>query len=198
MPGAFVIKRKIRASVADLANSALKIYPLQRRRTMNCAWLIRAFWPQWHGPQRMLDVRENQLLVLLLMIQPHFDQGNRTLIRNFEMAQHCLIDVSAISMDFIQRWPRHQSTRAAIRMRSELLVVGIEKLLLSGIEWFVTVKVRAEDEGLKKPGGVCQVPLRGAGVRHGLEHQVFCRKKLGQLQASVANFPIPLAKGITG
>src|SRR2546421_8389452 len=104
--------------------------------------------------------------MLLLMIQSNLNQRSGTLIRNFEVAQHGFVNVRAIGVNLIQARTRHQSSCAAIRMRSKLLVVGIEKLLEAGIEWFVTGSVRAEDESLEKPGGVRQMPFCGATVRH--------------------------------
>src|SRR5438067_112720 len=79
-------------------------------------------------------------------------------------------------------------------MCSELFVIRIEKLLEAGVEGFVIGNVRAKNESFEKPGGVRQMPFCGATVRHRLEHLIFGRKRLGYLQASIANFPVLLAK----
>src|SRR2546423_1809911 len=104
--------------------------------------------------------------MLLLMIQSNLNQRSGTLIRNFEVAQHGFVNVRAIGVNLIQARTRHQSARAAIGMRSKLLVVGIEKLLVSGIEGFIPGSARAKDESLEKPGGVRQMPFCRATVRH--------------------------------
>ena len=36
----------------------------------------------------------------------------------------------------------------------------------------------AEDEGLEEPGGVGEVPLDGAGLGAGLDHEVFGRERV--------------------
>src|SRR4051794_32744953 len=104
--------------------------------------------------------------MLLLMIQSNLNQRRGTLIRDFQVAQHGFVDVRAIGVNLIQTRSRHQSTRATIGMRSKLLVVGVEKLLVSGIEECISGIVRAEDESLEKPGGVRQMPFCRATVRH--------------------------------
>ena len=42
-----------------------------------------------------------------------------------------------------------------------------------GVEVLVAGEEVAQDEGLKEPGGVGEVPLGGAGLGAGLDHEVF-------------------------
>src|SRR5581483_9120398 len=99
--------------------------------------------------------------MLLLMIQPQFDQCSGLLIWNVEVPQHCFIHVRAIGVNFLKARARHQPTRAAIWMRSELFVIGIEELSITWIKGLIAADMFVQDECLKEPRRVCQVPFTG-------------------------------------
>ena len=63
---------------------------------------------------------------------------------------------------------------------AEGVVVGVEEPVEVRVEVLVVGEEFAQDEGLKEPGGVGEVPLGGAGLRTGLDHDVFRRERGGE------------------
>src|SRR5215467_9641433 len=125
----FVVESKSLATVADLMNSALKINPLQRHVRSNGARLADSSGPKGHGPQRVFDVGEYQLLMLLLVIETKLHESCGLLVLDLQMPKHSVIHMRTIRMHLMQTGTRHQASRAAIGMRAKLLVIGIEKVL---------------------------------------------------------------------
>src|SRR5947209_5160210 len=80
-------------------------------------------------------------------------------------------------------------------MGSKLLVIRIKKLLIAFIEGTIAGNVRSENESFKKPGRMCEMPLRRTGVRHGLQHVIFSGKGLRQSQSLITNYLVPVAEG---
>jgi hypothetical protein len=54
-----------------------------------------------------------------------------------------------------------------------------------------------QDECFEKPGGVSEMPFGGAAIGHGLQHLVFCRERLREFQAFLANCLILLSQRTT-
>src|SRR6266508_1327107 len=77
-------------------------------------------------------------------------------------------------------------------MTAQRLVIRVEQQAISGIEDAVSIQPVGQDECFKKPRGVRKVPLRGTGVRHRLQHRVFFRERLDQMQAPRAHLLKPL------
>src|SRR5215470_17643745 len=97
--------------------------------------------------------------MLLLVIKAELHQGGGLLVLDLQVVKHRLIDMRAIRMHLMQTGARHQAARATIGMRAELLVIGIEKVLKALIVGLIPAYMLAEDESLKKPGGVRQMPF---------------------------------------
>src|SRR5215813_11074975 len=104
--------------------------------------------------------------MLLLMVQTKFDQRRGAFIFRFQMQHHGFIYARSVGMHFVQTRPRHQAARAAIWMRSQLLVIGIEKVFVTLVEGFVSGDVWRQDERFKEPGSVSEVPFGWAAIWH--------------------------------
>src|SRR5215813_6348383 len=100
MPRTFIVESESRAAVADLVNAAFEVDPLQRNTWTHRTGLSHTSRPQRHGPQRMLYVGHNELLVLLLVVQAEFDHGRSLIVRDFEIPQHCVVHARAVVMNF--------------------------------------------------------------------------------------------------
>src|SRR4051794_25585563 len=108
-------------------------------------------------------------------------------------AEHVAVYVLAIRENFFEAGTREQSAERAVRVRSELLVIGVEEEREIVVEEAVAGQILVQKEGFEKPSGVCEMPPGGAGVGHGLDHHVFAgepRTEVGRgmPDASVAVF----------
>ena len=86
------------------------------------------------GPERVLDVGENQFLMLLLVVEAEFNQREHFVAGMVQQRKHGGVDMRPIGVHPLQAGARHQPARSAIGMRTELLVVGVEQVLEVGIE----------------------------------------------------------------
>ena len=55
---------------------------------------------------------------------------------------------------------------------TDAVVIGIELISPAWITGLVPLEMGLQQEGLKKPVGVSQVPLRWTGIRHSLQAQI--------------------------
>src|SRR4051812_5730685 len=114
----------------------------------------------------MLDVGEHQLLVLLLVMEAELDDVTRLV----ELG-HARIDVRAVLHHFLDGGTGQKAARGAIPARADGVVVRVEEERVARIEGLVAV-ARGEHEGLEEPGGVREMPLERAAVRHRLRHEI--------------------------
>ena len=127
--------------------------------------------------QQVFHIRQDQFLVLLLVIQAQLNRlkslwpiGWITAVNEF---LHVCIDVRAIGIHFCDRWAGDQATLRAGLPRPKGFIVGIEqvkKLRVIGRQFWPKLM---QNHSFKKPAGVPQVPLGGACVSHGLHALVF-------------------------
>ena len=83
-----------------------------------------------------------------------------------------LVDRLPIGEQLVERRPgEHAATRPRLPLADRLVVRVVEKAELR-MHRLPTRQVARQQEGLEEPGGVCQVPLAGAGVVHRLHGQV--------------------------
>ena len=69
-------------------------------------------------------------------------------------------------------WPTEQSTLWSGVTITDAVVIGIELISPAGITGLVPLEMGLQQEGLKKPVGVSQVPLRWTGIRHSLQAEI--------------------------
>ena len=129
----------------------------------------------------VLDVHEQQLLMLLLVVEPQGDQLRQPGLAGIaEQTLHGLVDVGAIARDLVDARTRQEAALGSRMARPHRLVVRVEDVGVRIVEGAVAGRVLAEDEGLEEPGHVGPVPLRRAHVGHGLDGLVLGAQDGGQ------------------
>ena len=142
--------------------------------------------------EEVQDVHQHQLLVLLLMRQTQVQQVGEVARAVGQQLRHRGVHMGAIGQHICGRGPGYQAPRGARLPRAHRLVVGVEQVAELRVEHPVADQVRDQHEGLEEPGGVGQVPLGRAGVRHGLGAHVLRGQRPGQ---GLGGAPQPLVAG---
>ncbi len=129
-------------------------------------------------PECVLDIRQQQLLVLLLVLQAKLDQFARILrqVRAFEQRRHRLVDMRAIPADRVGGRPGQHAALGPRMTRSGRLVIRIEQIAESGIERCVS-GLPGQYEGLEEPGRMGAMPFGGAAIRHRLDLLILGRQR---------------------
>ena len=131
--------------------------------------------------ERVLDVREQELLVLHLVVQSELDAvDDLGAARSFERGAHALVDRSPVVQDFGHRGAREHAAPVARMTVAHGVVIRVEEEREAGVIRRRLRKKGREHELLEKPGGVGEVPLHGARVRHGLNRHVLVRERLDE------------------
>jgi hypothetical protein len=175
-----VVKGEGLADVTGLDQAALEIDPAQRRACRARRALRSVGREQWVQRQRVLDVHQDQLLMLLLVMQPKLDQVGRIAAVGGDQLGHRLGDVSAIGEHLVDARPGDHAAPGPRMPRADRLVVRIEQVLVGGIERTIGRELGLEQKGFEEPRGMRQVPLGGAGVGHRLDGLVFGRQRFGE------------------
>jgi hypothetical protein len=121
--------------------------------------------------------------MLLLMFEAKGDAAGGfggEIVRGFKQAGDLCIDMCPVGEDVPERWAGEAGAERFGGHVSEGVVVGVEEPVEVGVEVGVVREEFAEDEGLKEPGGVGEVPLGGAGFGTGLDHEVLRREWRGE------------------
>ena len=129
------------------------------------------------GPEGMLDVVAEQLLVLLLMMDAQLDALGR-LGRHTALIELCdgIVHVPAIGEDSIDTGAREEGASFLLRLIGDVVVITVEEPEEVRIAGLIAGEVFAENECFEEPGGVGQMPFGGAGLGTALHHHVFRRK----------------------
>jgi len=130
----------------------------------------------------VLDIRESEFLVLLLVIQAqHYTSSCFLAGAARKKSVHLLVNVCAERKNFIEQRPRKRRPQAFIwNLLAERVVIAIEKPMKLFPERFVVLEEGTQNERFKKPGGMSLVPLHRAGFRTRLHHLIFGRKACRQ------------------
>ncbi len=201
MARALVVEGEAVAGVADLVNAtgegderSARRRCIQRRVPGGGGLRGAIGRPQGVAREDAENVGQKQFLVLLLMGDAKNDQRGDARPRGVIGAGHQLIhrgvDVGAIGGDLADGGARQQAPVRSRMTRAQGLVIGIEQEAVAGIEKPVAVKIRLEQEGLEEPGGVRQMPLGRAGVRHRLDDLILGRKWRRERRRFGAEMPI--------
>src|SRR5688572_6889875 len=67
------------------------------------------------------------------------------------------------------------------------VVVRIEEVAVSRVEDPVLRHMRLQYEGLEEPGGMREMPLRRAGIRHGLDGAILGRQRRYEIKRGLAD-----------
>lgn len=112
--------------------------------------------------------------MLLFVVESDFDErGDTGIIPKsffFKLFQKDGIDVFSILGDLFDCGSRKETAGGSWMLGADSIVVGVEKGEVLRMEQFVLRNEGLQNEVLKKPGGMCQVPFCGACLRHGLDH----------------------------
>ena len=143
--------------------------------------------------QQMQGIGQQQLLVLLLVVQTQFNQGQGLRVQACGMAQkvlHRCIDVLAKRHHLIQARACEQAAFWSGMARPQCFVIGVEQKRKCLIKDLIVLRKRLENQAFKEPTGVGQVPFGGAGVWHGLNTLVLGAQWRGQLQRVMTQFGV--------
>ena len=114
------------------------------------------------------EVHQQQLLVLLLVLQTEFHQSCGNLI---QCGHQGLTDPLAPGQHLGDRGPAQEAPLRPGVPFADSLVIAVEEVAPAAVRAGVALPL-AQQELLKKPGGVGQMPLRWTGVRHPLQAEV--------------------------
>jgi hypothetical protein len=131
----------------------------------------------------VLEVRQNQFLVLLLVMKAQFDdRGERRRQRHIvsEQSEHLLVHVRAVAVNLADRRPGQETAARPGKAVADGVVVRVKKKAEMRVERRVIVAGGGKDERLEEPGGMSQVPFDRAGVGHRLHNVVLGRQRLAQ------------------
>ena len=140
---------------------------------------------EWIAAEAVQQVHQQQLLVLLLVLQTQLDQGQgccRLLglepVQPFQQALQAGADPLAPGQEFPNPGPGQQAPLGPGMAGANGVVIGIEQVAPAAVGGLVGghqgQKFRMlEQELLKKPAGVAQMPFRRTGIGHPLQAEVF-------------------------
>src|SRR5437763_1928796 len=89
-------------------------------------------------------------------------------------------------------WAREQAPPGARELLADTVVIRIEENLVVRVERLVAGFPPRQNERLKKPSRVCQMPSRRARVRHRLDDVVLDRQRLAQSLTQLACLRVSL------
>ena len=163
--------------MADLAHTRLVLAPLQlgERRRLRSRARLPVRGPERVARERVLDVREDQLLVLLLVVDPELDQPS-DLARQFSVRELALERVGDVAPVVEHLFGAGSGEKPSLRARvhgSQRVVVGVEEIAVLRVEGCVPRIDSGEHERFEVPAGVSEMPLRRARELDGLQALVF-------------------------
>ena len=129
----------------------------------------------------MQNVREEQLLVLLLVMTAQFhelrDSRGSILLQQPLLA---IVNMLTIAKERLERRPSQQASAWARMACADGLIVGVEQEIKILVKYPVPRQMRYEHEALEEPRRMSQMPFRRAGVRHGLHRGICIRQRCDQ------------------
>ena len=129
------------------------------------------------------QIHQQQLLVLLLVLQPQLQQrqrrgglAGRSVRQNIEQLLQSRIDPCPPGQHRRDRRPAEQPPLRPGMAGADGVVVAVEQKAPQRIGGFVLDAVPLaqgpQQEFLEEPGGVAEVPFRRTGIGHALQHQI--------------------------
>jgi hypothetical protein len=125
----------------------------------------------------VLDVRQHQLLVLLLVLDAELDERQPLVVEllRIDGLGHLLLHVLAVGQHLVERRTRKHPALGTRMLVAHRVVVRIEKHAVGGVVQPVVGNRGREDERFEEPGGVPQVPFRRTGIGHRLDGAILGR-----------------------
>ena len=103
--------------------------------------------------------------------------------------------MGAVGEDGVERRAGEGGAELLLGHVAEGVVVAVEEPAEVGVEGLVGGEELGEDEGLEEPAGVGEVPLDGAGLGAGLDHEVFGGEGLDEREGGGADGPVAGEEG---
>src|SRR6266853_4309771 len=75
-------------------------------------------------------------------------------------------------------------------------IIGIEEIRIGGMRRSIVPTSQGQNEGFEKPTRVCQMPLRGAHIRHGLNDVIFRHQRLAEPVGKLSHLMVTPDKGL--
>src|SRR6266481_2714260 len=75
-------------------------------------------------------------------------------------------------------------------------VIGIEEIRIRGMRRSIARRGQGQNKGFEKPTRVCQMPLRGAHIRHGLNDVIFRHQRLAKAVGKLSHLMVTADKGL--
>lgn len=127
--------------------------------------------------QQVLDVRDEQLLVLLFMVKADFDALRKVAPQvgakaGAKQSKNCGVDAFAIAGYLVVPGPRQKPSRWTVVLLADRVVVAIEQHGI-GLRGKALHTGGAEHEGFEEPCRVGAVPFDGTRLGHALSALVF-------------------------
>ncbi len=118
--------------------------------------------------------------MLLLVVQTKFEQRcglmPHRLARPFDEAGDCSADMVAISADDVDGRARQQTALGPRVTRADRLVIGVEEVGKGRVENPIVGVEPVQDESLKEPSRMRQMPFCRTCIWHRLNRLVFGRQ----------------------
>src|SRR5882757_3488028 len=181
-----VVKGESIAGKSDVEQAALVFNPLRfcSRRRMKVHGIVAVRRAKRVGPEGMLDVVGQQLLVLLFVMQTKYDAAGYFLgWIGGQQALDSFLYMTSVLEDGLDGGPGEGGAQLFFRLIGDGVVRAVEKPAEVCVEFAVAVEELAQQEGLEKPGGVRQMPFGWACLGAGLHHHVFGRQGKTKLLA---------------
>jgi hypothetical protein len=131
-------------------------------------------------------VREEQLLVLLLMIDAQLDERQRVWLEAGHRTLERFIDMGAKSANLVQRRATQHSAARARVPRAFGFVIAVEEEGIALVERLVRSHMIAQDEDFEKPGRVGEMPFRRRGIREGLDRGIGVRQRRRKIERQLS------------
>ena len=133
------------------------------------------------------QVHQQQLLMLLFVLETQLHELKTGVIGCFKQLLEPVIHPRAPAQDLRSGWPTEQSTLWSGVTITDAVVIGIELIGPAGITGLVPLEMGLQQECLKKPVGVSQMPLRWTGIRHSLQAQILQFQGIDQLLTAMTH-----------
>src|SRR6202048_3829857 len=75
-------------------------------------------------------------------------------------------------------------------------VIGIEEIRVGGMRRSIARRGQGQNKGFEKPTRVCQMPLRGAHIRHALNDVIFRHQMLAKPVGKLSHLMVTPDKGL--
>ena len=125
--------------------------------------------------------------MLLLVLQAKFHQLDQFAGGPFQQPVQALINtVTPVQDGSDSRSAEQAAFRAGVPL-TDSVVIRVELITPARVAGLMTCEEWLQQKGFEEPGGVGQMPFRGAGVGHALQAQIFRLQRMDQRLTTLAH-----------